>query len=301
MNINSNIVNINNCLDITGNSGTITNVGGAYITSTIGGAFESGYSSTPIVFSLRTADNIICGKNSYALSDKRIKKDIYDINDNDALLKIMKIEPKTYNYIDTIQRTSSNVYGFIAQQIREVIPEAVEIISKFVPNIYKLVSINKNKFFLDDYGELKINDILQIYTLNSIEEVKILQINPILNSNLNSNEILLNSNEILLNSNEILLNSNLNSNLNINEILLNSNLNYNLNSNEILLNSIKYEIIIDKDIEDVEIFVYGSYVKDFHILDKSYLYTLNICATQQIYKDICLLTSNLEYKTNVIR
>ena len=272
MNINSNIVNINKCLDITGNSGTTTNAGGAYITSTIAGAFSSGYSTTPVVFSLRTADNIICGKNSYALSDKRIKKDICDINDNEALLKILRIEPKTYNYIDTIQRTSSNVYGFIAQQIREVIPEAVELISKFVPNVYKLVSINKNKFILDDYGDLKINDILQIYTLKSTEEVKILQINPILISNINSNIYDINSNEILLNSN--------------------------ISSNAY---SVKYEIIIDKYFEDIEVFVYGSYVKDFHILDKSYLYTLNICATQQIYKDICSLTSNLDYKTNVIR
>jgi len=48
-------------------------------------------------------------------------------------------------------------------------------------------------------------------------------------------------------------------------------------------------------------YLYGSYVKDFHILDKSYLYTLNICATQQIYKDICLLSSNLDYKSSVIR
>jgi hypothetical protein len=80
---------------------------------------------------------------------------------------------------------------------------------------------------------------------------------------------------------------------------LNSNV-FDVNSN-VNSNSIKYEIIIDKDIEDIEIFVYGSYVKDFHILDKSYLYTLNVCATQQIYKDICLLTSNLDYKTNVIR
>ena len=64
---------------------------------------------------------------------------------------------------------------------------------------------------------------------------------------------------------------------------------------------IKYEFIIDKDINETQIFIYGSFVKDFHILDKSYLYTLNICATQQIYKDICLLTSNLDYKTAVIR
>ena len=237
MSINSNIVNINNCLNISGNSGTNVSAGGAFFTS-VSSAFSSGFSNTNATFSLKTSDNIICGKNSYALSDMRIKKNICDINDNEALLKIMRIEPKTYNYIDTIQRTSSNVYGFIAQQIREVIPEAVELISKFIPNIYKLVTINKNKFILDDIKDLKNGDILQIYTLNSIDEVTIIQIN---------------------------------------------------------LN----EITIDKKYMENQIFIYGSYVNDFHILDKSYLYTLNVCATQQIYKDLCLLTSNLDYKTNM--
>jgi len=358
MNLNSNIVNISNCLDILGNSGSLSNAGGAYITTASGGTFLSGSSNDAVAFSLRTVDNIICGKNSYALSDRRIKKNILDINDNDALMKIMKIEPKTYNYIDTIQRTSSNVYGFIAQQIREVIPEAVEIISKFVPNIYSLVSINKNKFILNQ-NDLNIGDTLQIYTLNSVQEVKIISINPlnhssliISNSLINSNDIisnsiynsndilfnslsnsndiqlnssndiisnsLINSNDIQLNSNDILFNSSNNSNdiqLNSNDILFNSSNNSNdilfnslSNSNDILSNSsndinsnIKYEITIDKEFDETQIFVYGKYVNDFHILDKSYLYTLNICATQQIYKDICNLTSNLDYKTSVIR
>jgi len=240
MNMNSSIVNINNCLDITGNSGTITSAGGAYFTTGLNSAILTNSSTDNVVFSLKTSDNIICGRNSYALSDIRIKKNICDIDDNGALLKIMKIEPKTYNYIDTVQRGSSNVYGFIAQQIREVIPEAVELTSKFVPNIYKLVNININKFVLDDISFLNIGDILQIYTLNSVIETNIIQIN-------------------------------------------------------------NNEIMIDKNIYDNEIFVYGKFVKDFHILDKSYLYTLNICATQQIYKDICLLSSNLDYKTAVIR
>ena len=33
-------------------------------------------------------------------------------------------------------------------------------------------------------------------------------------------------------------------------------------------------------------FVYGSKVNDFHSLDKSYIYTLNVCATQELYKII---------------
>jgi hypothetical protein len=274
MNLNSNIVNINNYLDITGNSGNTNNVGGAYFTTTTQGTFTSGYDNTPVLFSLRTADNIICGKNSYALSDRRIKKDIIDINDNDALSKIMKIEPKTYNYIDTIERTSSNVYGFIAQQIREVIPEAVEIISKFIPNIYKLVFINRNKFILnkEDRDKLKEGDIVKIYTLDSIEEVNIIKINHI-------------KNVIDNNSNIFNINSNV----------------FDNNSNVFDNNLDTYEIIINKEFYTNQIFIYGSYVNDFHILDKSYLYTLNICATQQIYRDICLLSSNLDYKMSVIR
>ena len=31
-------------------------------------------------------------------------------------------------------------------------------------------------------------------------------------------------------------------------------------------------------------FIYGSKVDDFHTLDKSYIYTLNVCATQELYK-----------------
>jgi hypothetical protein len=58
-------------------------------------------------------------------SDIRIKKDVNDIDDDGALQKILKIQPKTYKYIDVLTRGDSVIYGFIAQQIKEVIPEAV--------------------------------------------------------------------------------------------------------------------------------------------------------------------------------
>ena len=32
--------------------------------------------------------------------------------------------------------------------------------------------------------------------------------------------------------------------------------------------------------------MYGSKVNDFHTLDKSYIYTLNVCATQELYRTI---------------
>ncbi len=48
-------------------------------------------------------------------SDARIKEDIQDINDDSALQMILAIEPKTYKYIDKIEKGDNKVYGFIAQ------------------------------------------------------------------------------------------------------------------------------------------------------------------------------------------
>jgi hypothetical protein len=44
--------------------------------------------------------------------------------------------------------------------------------------------------------------------------------------------------------------------------------------------------VIDKDIEDVEAFVYGYNINDFHTLDKTYIFTLNVCATQELHRRI---------------
>jgi len=45
-------------------------------------------------------------------------------------------------------------------------------------------------------------------------------------------------------------------------------------------------IKINESIEGEECFITGSKVDDFHTLDKNYIYTLNVCATQELYKII---------------
>jgi hypothetical protein len=221
---NSNIISINNSLDINGNSGTITNQGGAYFTTNIASSsYSNGYMPEYTSFSLRTFDNIICGKNSYTLSDIRIKKNVSNIDDISSLEKILKVEPKIYGYIDNIQRTNSNVYGFIAQQIRDILPEATELTTKFIPDIFKLVKKNENRINLneEDLKKIELGDVLEIYTKDNSYDVKVIK-----------------------------------------------------KDND--------GIEIDMNIKDNDIFIYGRQVKDFHIIDKSYLYTLNICATQEL-------------------
>ncbi len=52
------------------------------------------------------------------------------------------------------------------------------------------------------------------------------------------------------------------------------------NITEINSNVIK----IDKDINTSNVFVFGKEVDDFHTLKKDYIFTLNVCATQELYK-----------------
>ena len=57
-------------------------------------------------------------------SDKRIKKNIRDIDGITALSQIRKIQPKIYNYID-FTNGNQDIYGFIAQDVEEVFPQWV--------------------------------------------------------------------------------------------------------------------------------------------------------------------------------
>ena len=55
-----------------------------------------------------------------------------------------------------------------------------------------------------------------------------------------------------------------------------------------LLNSklIEYNIIRRKDSKLSKSFINGKIISDFHVLDKTYIYTLNVSATQELHKII---------------
>ena len=77
-------------------------------------------------------------------SDSRIKSNIVDISDTSALDKIRLITPKTYTYKDTIHRGTDTVIGFIAQDVKEVIPEATSTRTDQIPNIFEVANVTSN-------------------------------------------------------------------------------------------------------------------------------------------------------------
>lgn len=77
--------------------------------------------------------------NSFASgnSDRRIKTDIKEIETTEALSKIRELKPVYYKYIDRDNDKVENI-GFIAQEVKEVIPIAVDGTKEnFIPNVFK--------------------------------------------------------------------------------------------------------------------------------------------------------------------
>jgi len=196
----------------------------------------SPYSKSP------TPDPKICAKfnssiwtvgNVYTTSDLRIKEDIQDINHDSSLQMILAIKPITYKYIDRIDNGDNKAFGFIAQQVQKVIPEAVSIEKSYIPNIMMIADYYNNIITLP-YKPTKttiiIKDKIKCYDSdNKMIEFEISKV----------------------------------------------------------INEVSFMIKgLDKKYKNNKIFVYGTYVNDLHILSKEHIFTLNVSATQELYRQI---------------
>ena len=117
------------------------------------------------------ADNRIAGVEFNAHSDSRIKKNVVDINDSSALDKIRLLKPKIYNYIDEKNRGTSNVYGFIAQEVSNVLPYAVTVSTGDIPNI--LTNSNVSVTSDSNVLELHLDTTVEGLTLSNTSNINI--------------------------------------------------------------------------------------------------------------------------------
>jgi len=111
---------------------------------------------------------IVASNGNLTSSDSRIKNNIQDIDDSTALNILRQLKPKTYGYNDVVARGSDEVVGFIAQEVKELIPSAVSIDTRFLPNIYcvstlgaeGVVEFDTNKMITGDNvtGRISLRD-----------------------------------------------------------------------------------------------------------------------------------------------
>lgn len=72
----------------------------------------------------------------FVASDKRVKKNIVSISNDDALSMVRKMNPCKYDYVNSVVG-KKNVYGFIAQEMREIIDSSVSVVKDYIPNVFE--------------------------------------------------------------------------------------------------------------------------------------------------------------------
>lgn len=208
---------------------------------------------TSTIYSMKTNRGIWTNLGIITSSDERIKKGMQDVDDRYALERILEIEPKMYNYVQD-DGEKSPVYGFIAQQVAEVIPNAVRKCNSFLPNIYRKGVITDDIICITENVEEKMIRYVKKYDSILLWDAKkervVYQIDHIW---------------------------------------------YEYG----LVDCIKIKVIgvirhVINDIDDTELFVYGTEVEDFHVLDKSYIYSLNVGAIQELHRCYERIGSNIE-------
>ena len=97
------------------------------------------YSKQQYTYSIKSA-GAVSSTRFILHSDERIKKNIVDVEDDEALVKLRKLHPKKYRYIDESAQGAHQVYGFLANEVQEVLPDAVVEHTNEVPSIYLIVA-----------------------------------------------------------------------------------------------------------------------------------------------------------------
>jgi len=113
-----------------------------------GNTIQSSSNANGTNFSIQTTHGILINNTSsfigyYSISDRRIKENIrYDSASSECIDIIRTLKPCSYNYINGGENRHQNVYGFIAQDVKPVVPYSVTIKkSDFVPNIYSIADV----------------------------------------------------------------------------------------------------------------------------------------------------------------
>jgi hypothetical protein len=124
------------------------------------------------------AHGFYAGYSIVFLSDRRIKKDIRELVDSEALSKFRLLKPSKYKYIEPLLsgRTHGDVYGFIAQEVAEVLPEGVTIGADkgtnqgHIPNMMSMCTVTKETVDTDTYNAMTIEQRVEyIHELDSEE------------------------------------------------------------------------------------------------------------------------------------
>ena len=115
--------------------------------------------------------NIQYGYSLIVSSSRKIKKEETDLEDGECLQICMGLKPKKYKMIDDRLHGNDYRYGFIAEELEEVLPHAVQSHEQLIPNIYDDATIINNDT-IEITKDLEIGVEYTIYNSNEYDKVE---------------------------------------------------------------------------------------------------------------------------------
>tara|TARA_B100001564_G_scaffold43923_1_gene31447 strand:- start:36 stop:1583 length:1548 start_codon:yes stop_codon:yes gene_type:complete len=107
-------------------------------------------------------------------SDSRIKTNIVDVPDNLALQQLRSIPCRYYEYIDKLKKGNGKTIGFIAQEVKSVLPMAVSQRVEIIPNIYKVINCTwtsvDDKFNMSSSDLPNVNDVKYKFYVSNVSD-----------------------------------------------------------------------------------------------------------------------------------
>lgn len=243
-------------LDVNGNGGVLAAATGRYIgagNSTVQTA--TSYSSV----SIRASNDIIAGGVIGVTSDKRIKTNIKDLHGGSSLEKLRLLRPVSYDYIDNISQPGSNIEGFIAQDVKEVLPNSLNIVSDFIPNIYEKVVFDKKNNSIT-FTNFNTTNLLRDVSDNSLFPIQLIDMRE------NKRKFII---EKVIDDSTVIL----------------------------LVDENESELICS---DNSELFCFGQFINDMHILKKEIIFSVGISAMQELDKHVQSLENIIKLQQSQI-
>lgn len=112
---------------------------------------------------------IVC-TSSFSYSDRRIKNNIVDVPDHLALDQVKRIPCRYYGYKEFHKKGTDKTIGYIAQEVKEVLPMAVSTMTKVIPNEYRVIETPIWEEVEDNSGNKKYNLVITDFSDNTYKD-----------------------------------------------------------------------------------------------------------------------------------
>ena len=228
------------------------------------------YSSDNII----TRRAVIVSEGTFTASDSRIKTNIQDLSNNNGLDLIRQLQVKKYNYKDTVSRGTKDVFGFIAQDVKQIIPEATYTRTEEIPNVFSVAEIKA-----DEDGSYNILEFTSFDTSSLDASSNVISIYDKNNSSHKMTFTIINNKKIQVDGNLETICSCYDSSMNIIEKKTEPILDASGNTTDVSGNTVGET---EPEIHLRKVFVFGQVVNDFHVIKKEMIFGIGIQAIKDL-------------------